>query len=191
VDAQDNLVITRYDNGRIYAKDTEDDGTQTELFYMLSETEITEMIGIASKWRTLRADDCIAMLDSPVNVAPTDKQPSIQFDGDVSEVFEFTFTKDVKGFAIIEIDTGVAYDVTIDPLGKPTNYKAGDTLVYSMYLNDISDSRGFVLIGEDGKLHYYALRGPDMAGFSSDYSVVEVTDHPLLTVDGKTPDFNP
>ncbi|MBQ3154323.1 MAG: hypothetical protein IJB88_03735, partial [Clostridia bacterium] len=191
VDAQNNLVITRYDNGRIYAKNTEDDGTQTELFYMLSEAEITEMIGIESKWRTLRADDCIAMLDSPVNVVPTDKQPSIKFDGDVAEVFEFTFTKDVKGFAIVKIDTGVAYDVTVDPLGEPTDYKAGDTLVYSMYINDIGDSRGFVLIGEDGKLHYYALRGPDMAGFSSDYSVVEVTDHPLLTVDGKTPDFNP
>ena len=154
------------------------------IFGTFGVAEITDQI-------TQKQSDVPTPLDCPVEVVPTDKEPSITFDRHAQEVFEFTFTKDVKGFAIVKIDTGVAYDITVDPLNKPADYKAGDTLVYAMYINDIGDSRGFVLIGEDGKLHYYALRGPDMAGFSSDYKVIESTDHPLLTVDGKTPDFNP
>ncbi|MBQ3002656.1 MAG: DUF4652 domain-containing protein, partial [Clostridia bacterium] len=197
IDARDNLRITSIDERAelitaVYYNEA--DGSYTEMTYQITYEKLSALLEDQYGILPLHAEDCrevVAPLDCPVDVVPTDKEPSIRFDSHAQEVFEFTFTKDVKGFAIVKIDTGVAYDITVDPLGEPTDYKAGDTLVYSMYINDISDSRGFVLIGEDGKLHYYALRGPDMAGFSSDYSVVEVTDHPLLTVDGKTPDFNP
>ncbi len=192
IDAQDRLMFTSLDEYLYAVNYNEENDSYTEMFYMIY-ADLRELFE-NDQPLIVHAEDCreyVAPLDCPVEVVPTDKEPTVRFDGDASEVFEFTFKKDVKGFAIVKIDTGVAYDITVDPLGEPTDYKAGDTLVYSMYINDISDSRGFVLIGEDGKLHYYALRGPDMAGFSSDYSVIEVTDHPLLTVDGEIPDFNP
>lgn len=119
--------------------------------------------------------------ENPVQLSLVSEDADIILDDHANVTIRLTFTRPVRSFAITSIDEGDGYNVSIHSQNVTHTFDENTSFVYSMYLNDITDSRGFVLIGEDGRTHYYAING-DWNAVPHTVHAEEVTDIPYLNM---------